>query len=174
MARIPLDFNTVEDKAFPAYPVGKYRVRVATERQEASKSSGELVLKVEFEIVDGPNGSTEFAGKKLFGNYSLQAQAAFRVKRFLAAVGVPAEQMNDFDTADLVGRELFVQVSVEKYNGKDQNRTGSEESVSEAAATAPVTPGTFAPPPTGFGAPVSGWGTPPAPGAPPPPPKSVT
>lgn len=182
MARIPLDFNTINDLGFPALPIGKYRVKVATVRQEPSKSSGELVLKVEFEIMDGPNGSSEFVGKKLFGNYSLQTKAAFRAKRFIAAAGIPAERMNEFDDEELVGRELFVSVSVEKYNGKDQNRVNSEDPVTDGAATAPVTPGTFAPPPAGFGAPAAGawqnpptWGNAPAAGAPmPPPAKPVT
>lgn len=173
MARIPLDFNSIEDKAFPAYPVGKYKVCVKAIRQEPSKASGELMLKVELEIVDGPAGSPEFAGKKLFANYSLQPHAAFRAKRFISSAGIPAERMNDFDDEELVGRELFVGVTVEKYNGKDQNRVGNEEPVTADGATAPVTPGTFAPPPSGFGAPVGSWGTPPGPGAPPPPPKSV-
>src|SRR3954467_5012971 len=97
MARIALDFRAIEDKAFPTYPNGRYKVRINKVRQDVSKSSSELVLKVEFEIVDGPSGGNEFTGKKLFGNYSLQQRAGFRVKRLLAACGIPESEMNDFD-----------------------------------------------------------------------------
>jgi len=136
---------------------------------------------VEFEIVDGPSGGTEFTGKKLFGNYSLQQKAGFRVKRLLAACGIPEAEMNDFDDEALLGREIMVTVSTEKYNQKDQNRVGNEDPV-DGTVVAPATAGGFPPPPSGFTVPPQGftagngtWGSAPTPDAPQPPPaKPVT
>lgn len=179
MARIPLDFSKIEESNFPVFSPGKYTLLVKEVRQEAAKSSGELKLSVQFEIQDGPNGSTENAGKKLFSSYSLQAKAAFRVRKLCVACGMSKEEIDaGVDDELMVGRQITADLAVEKYNGRDLNRVQNESPVG-GGSVATTTAGTFAAPPTtGFKAPESFAGIPSSWGAPtdgvaPPAPKTV-
>ncbi len=176
MARIPLDFSKIQDNSFPVYAPGKYTLLVKEVRQEAAKSSGELKLSVQFEIVDGPNGSNEYAGKKLFSSYSLQEKAAFRVRKLAVACGMSKEEIDaGIDDDLLIGRQVSADLAVEKYQGKDLNRVQNESPVGAASAGA-VVPGSFAPAPSGFKAPANFEGIPSSWGAPsegPPAPKTV-
>lgn len=179
MARLPLDFSKINDTSFPVFSPGKYTLLIKEVRQEAAKSSGELKLSVQFEIQDGPNGGTENAGKKLFSSYSLQAKAAFRVRKLCVACGMSKEEIDaGVDDELMVGRSITADLAVEKYNGRDLNRVQNEAPVG-GTFTSTTTPGTFAAPPTtGFKAPTNfegipaGWGAP-ADGVAPPAPKTV-
>lgn len=162
MARFPLNFAQIEDKSFPVYPPGTYVLRIAEARMETAKSSQELKETINFEIVNGPNGSPDHAGKKIFANYSLQSQAGFRMKRLLNACGVPPEQMADLDDQDLVGRTIKAQITVEPYQGKPTNRVGNEEPFAGNGATAAAAP-SF-PSPQNFSAPPTGSVPAPGPG----------
>lgn len=152
MARFQLDFNKVEERSFPIYPPGGYVLRVADIKQEAAKSSGELKLTVRYEIVSGPNGGPEFAGKTVIASYSLQQQAAFRLVKFLGACGIPPEQMGGVDDQQLVGIQLMATLSVENYQGRQLNRVGDEQMLQQHGAPA-AAPQFQAPAPQGFAAP---------------------
>jgi hypothetical protein len=160
MARIPLDFSKIEDKGFDPYPPGEYTLRIIDVRQEVAKASGELKLTVNFELLDGPNGSPEYAGKKLFSSYSLQQKAGFRIAKLIAACGVPKEQMADFDDSQFLGRVIRATISNEMYQGKNYNRVGNEQPATQGGP--PTAGGYAAPPPTGFAPPPqAGFAAPP-------------
>jgi hypothetical protein len=165
MARIPLDFSKIEEKGFDPYPPGEYSLRIVDVRQEVAKASGELKLTVNFELLDGPNGSPEYAGKKLFSSYSLQQKAGFRIAKLIAACGCPKEQMANFDDSMFIGRVIRATISNEMYQGKTYNRVGNEQPHTGAGAptaggypggTAAPAPAGFTPPPNG-GPPAAGW-----------------
>jgi hypothetical protein len=160
MARLPVNLRDVDVLAFPIYPPGLYTLRVDETRQEAARSSGELKLTATFEILDGPNGSPEFAGKKILTSYSLQPQALFRLKKLIIACGISDEQIptDGLDDQMLVGCVIQAQVAVEKYQGKDVNRVTNEAPSSGNAVGIPtgVAPAPMAPAPTGFVAPTNG------------------
>ncbi len=159
MSRIPLDFSKIADNTFPVFPTGSYTLLVKEARQEAAKSSGELKLSVKFEIIDGPGGSNEFAGKTVFSSYSLQEKAAFRVRKLCAAAGMSKEEIDaGVDDELLLGRTIKADLAVEKYNGKDNNRVQNEMPVTTNGATA--VPGSFAPSPSGFKMPTDFAGVP--------------
>jgi len=162
MARFQLDFNKVEERSFPVYPPGSYVLRVSDVKQEAAKSSGELKLTVRYEIVSGPNGGPEFAGKTVLASYSLQQQAAFRLVKFLGACGIPHDQMANVDDQQLVGVQLLATLSVENYQGKQLNRVGDEQ-VYQAHPQAAAAPQGYAPAPQGFAPPPAGFAPPSAP-----------
>ena len=166
MSRIPLNLAAIADSQFPVLSPGVYTLLVKDVLQKASKASGELVLSVTFEVQDGPNGSPESAGKKLFSTYSLQEKAAWRVKKLCVAVGMSADEIAaGVDDELLLGRTIRADVAVEKYNGRDQNRVGNETPVNAVATGngSTVSAGSFAP--SGFqmpatGAVPAGWGAP--------------
>jgi hypothetical protein len=170
MSRIPINLAAVQENTFPVFPPGSYTLLVKEVRQEAAKSSGELKLSVQFEIVDGPNGGTEFAGKKLFSSYSLSEKAAWRVKKLCVAAGMTNEQINDgVDDELLLGCQIRADIAVEKYNNRDVNRVGNESPLSNTPSVggpgvAPLN-GTTIPAVSAIPA---GWGTPGSMPAPPP------
>jgi hypothetical protein len=152
MSKLPVNLREIDVMSFPVYPPGKYTLRIDETRQEAAKSSGELKLTVSFEIVDGPNGSNEFAGKKLLSSYSLQQQALFRLKKLVIACGISDDQLpaDGLDDQLLIGCQITSQIQTEKYQGRDVNRVTGEEPASGPAIPVTVTP---APAPAGFAAP---------------------
>jgi hypothetical protein len=125
-------------------------LKIAEARQEASKASNELKEVVMFEILDGPNGSPEFAGKKVLQSYSLQQQAGFRMVRLMAACGIPKEQMGNVDDEQLIGSVLKATLAIETWQGEQRNRVQNEEPATangtpqQHAAPAPAA---FVPPP---------------------------
>ena len=179
MARIPINLAAIQDTQFPVLPPGIYTLLVKDVVQKASKSSGELTLAVQFEVQDGPNGSPESAGKKLFSTYSLQEKAAWRVKKLCVAAGMTADEIAaGVDDELLLGRVIKADVAVEKYQGRDQNRVGNETPVNAPGATngnGAVSAGSFAP--SGFAMPASvpaSWGAPTTAMPTPPPAKPVS
>lgn len=154
MARIALDFSKVESSNFPVFPTGSYTLLIKEARQEAAKSSGELKLSVQFEIVDGPNGSPEFAGKKVFSSYSLKPAAAFRVKKLCVAAGMSNEEIDaGVDDELLISRQIRADLAVEKYNNRDVNRVQNEAPSSASPSANGVNGSSFAPLPEGFSVP---------------------
>lgn len=167
MSRIPIDLSKVADSSFPTFPPGVYDLLIKDCRQEAAKSSGELKLSVQFEITAGPNGSAEFAGKKMFSSYSLGEKAAWRVKKLCVAAGMSKEEIDaGVDDELLVGRVIRADVAVEQYNGRNVNRVGNETAINATAdASSGVAPGFSVPSNNSIPA---GWSVPGATTAPPP------
>jgi hypothetical protein len=169
MSRIPINLAAVPESQFPVFPPGTYDLLIKDCRQEAARSSGELKLSVQFEIIAGPNGSPENAGKKVFSSYSLSEKAAWRVKKLCVAAGMSLDEINaGVDDELLVGRTIRSDLAVEKYNGRDVNRVGNETPI--AAASASTNGGGV---PSGFSMPSvsavpAGWNTPGSMPAPPP------
>lgn len=167
MSRIPIDLSKVADSAFPTFPPGVYDLLIKDCRQEAARSSGELKLSVQFEIVAGPNGSMEFAGKKMFASYSLKPEAGWRVKKLCAASGMSKEEIDaGVDDELLVGRTIRADVAVEQWQGRNVNRVGNETAIAATSDTS----GGVAP---GFSVPTNnsipaGWSMPGQTTAPPP------
>ena len=175
MARFGVDFNKVDDKKFEALPPGNYTLKVSEARMETAKTSGELKETVVFEVVDGPNGSPQYAGRKVWTSYSLQASAAFRIKKLLTACGFPTDQLNEVDDQQLIGCVIRATLTVETYNGNQNNRVNNESPLTApAAAAGAAVPAPSFPAPTGFAAPPGAvpapspmaMPTPPAPPAP--------
>jgi len=114
---------------FEVYPAGIYSFEIMEVEQGASKK-GNPQLKVVTEIIDGPH-----AGKKFTTWYSLLPQALFRLNMLIEASRVPHNVVGEdekgnpqieFDENDLVGLRFTAELTVEKYEGKDQNRIGNE------------------------------------------------
>ena len=90
---------------------GIYPVRVESVEQTKSKSSGNPMLKVTFNVID--------SNRKLFDNFSFQDSALFKLRDFLVATNITFDE-NGFDDQELIGREVRVQVQNEMYEGKSR------------------------------------------------------
>lgn len=102
-------------------PVGTYEVAITDGSLEDSQSSAFQYYKWELTVQEG-----EFAGRKLFLNTSLSPKARWKLREFLAAIGVPITQDGDrstatFEPADLISRRMVVEVDTNTYEGQLRN-----------------------------------------------------
>lgn len=128
-----VDFSNVED-SFEVIDAGKYEASVFEAEEKISKA-GNPYINVQFAL-----HGEGLENRRVFGMMSLAPKALWKTKAGLLALGYTKEQLSDpdfdLDVADLVGRECTVVVSVEEYNGKDQNKVSDilEAGNSEAAS----------------------------------------
>lgn len=96
-------------------PEGIHRVRVEEVTPETSTSSGKPYLAWRFRTVNGSH--------RLYHNTSLQPQALFNLKQVLIALGVEVPQsVMKLNLDKLVGRECYVEVEHELYEGRKKAR----------------------------------------------------
>lgn len=126
MANIPLSFETLEVREFPVYPAGRYTLKIVESRQETSKK-GEPKLTLSFEILDGPDGQTTHAHKRLINSISLQprSEVLWRFKRFVTACGL--EWKSPMDDQAFVGIILSADIIINQWEGRDTNRVQNEQ-----------------------------------------------
>lgn len=126
MAQIPLPFDTIEIREYPVYPPGRYTLKIVESRQDTSRK-GEPKLTLTFELLDGPDGQTTHAGKRLIQSISLQprSEVLWRFKRFTLACGV--EWKAPMDDQQFIGIVLTADIIVTQWEGRDQNRVQNEQ-----------------------------------------------
>lgn len=114
MAQLNLDFSSVQSRE--ALPEGVYHASVAKVDSVVSKSSGNPMLKIEFNIL-----SDEYTGRKVWGNYVLTEAAMWKVQELFGALGLDADALVTLDTEDLVGLECDLKIGQREYDGQIQN-----------------------------------------------------
>lgn len=114
MARLNLDFSNVASR--DPLPEGIYEVSIAKVEQTVSKSSGNPMLKIEFNILtDG------YTGRKVWSNYVLTDAAMWKIVELLRAVGIDTDAFLDMDTDELVGLTCSAKITQREYDGNIQN-----------------------------------------------------
>lgn len=111
--KIAVNLNAV--KELEAMPEGIYPVRVDKVENAMSKESKQPMLAIEAAITSG-----EFMGRAVFINLSLQEKALWKTKGFCEAAGISWTD-DGFDSDDLIGAELRVQLGVKLYENKPRN-----------------------------------------------------
>lgn len=112
-----LDFTGVETGG-KAVPDGNYLAEVVSVEEKEGNESGEPYLAWKWKILEGPG-----KGATVYDNTSLQPQALWRLRGMLESMGfdVPDGAM-DFDEQDCIGEQCILEITNEKYNGKDKPR----------------------------------------------------
>lgn len=114
MASLNLDFSSVTSRG--PLPEGIYDVTVAKVEQTVSKSSGNPMLKVEFDVQD-----PEYTGRKMWSNYVLTEQAMWKVKELFDSLGLDTSALVEMDTDELIGLSCKAKVAQREYDGNIQN-----------------------------------------------------
>lgn len=114
MASLNLDFSSVTSR--DPLPEGVYDVTISKVEQVVSKSSGNPMLKVEFDVQD-----PEYIGRKLWANYVLTEAAMWKVKELFDSLGLDTSSMVDMDTDELIGLSCKAKVAQREYEGNVQN-----------------------------------------------------
>lgn len=120
MPEIMPDLSEVQSNTIP---VGTYEARIKSATPDVAKSSGNPVLKTEFEVYVGGNAVPRTMSIPTSG------KGAFRFLQLLRATGFTeiANQMSKgdkvaFNSDDLEGQTLTVTVEHEEYQGEMQDR----------------------------------------------------
>ena len=114
MAIMNLNFSNVPSRE--PLPEGVYAASVAKVEQVLSKTSGNPMLKVEFDIM-----AEGFEKRKVWGNYVLTESAMWKVKELFEALGLEADSIVEMDTDDLVGLTCNLKIAQREYEGNIQN-----------------------------------------------------
>lgn len=117
---LELDFTEVKTE-FEPLPVGQYPAVVSEiERVAESKKSGQPFLKFTFRVT-----MEEYEGRKLFDNYSLSADALWKLAKTLEALGYPVVGKKiALDYQMLLGAPCQLVVGQGIYQGKIKNEVG--------------------------------------------------
>jgi len=116
MPRVNVDMSGASE--FEAMPAGYYQAMVEEAKMGLSRAS-KPKLEVHFTVMS----PEDYAGRKCFGNYSLQPQALWNLKRFLKALdlGYDLSGECEFDTDDLLGAECTLLLIQQEYQGEMRN-----------------------------------------------------
>lgn len=134
--------DKVDNNTFPVHPEGNYRIKVTD--CEAKEFNGKAKLLVKAEIILGPGKSTELVGKAASQFYDQGPASWWKTGPFLEACGLEVTRDEegagaDFDTDDIVGCELIVQMKIKEYDGKESNEWKNPQPAPKAtAAPAPA------------------------------------
>lgn len=121
--RLVLNFDGVELEGPEPVPAGVYDARVDASQAEVKKSqNGNDYVTLTYVIENHP----EYAGRKVFENYTLTKKSLWKLGRALKALGVIsgtniAKVILDF-SKDVHGKRCRIKVSQEEYNGRTRNR----------------------------------------------------
>jgi hypothetical protein len=114
-----LDFSSVPSR--DPLEEGVYLLQIS-EAQEKTSSTGNPMISVTYDVVSTQEGEAVEGSRKLWDNYSLQAQALFKLKELLEALGIDTAAVVDLEVSDLVGQQVLAKVVQETYNGELRNR----------------------------------------------------
>jgi len=118
-----VDFSNVTD--FKPIPEGTYDVTLSGAKVIAeSKSSGQPYVELTFTVAEG-----EYAGRRLFRNFSLQPQALWAFKKGMVRLGSdPDNFVGELDLSDIemlcadcVGSPARIVVALRDYEGQQRN-----------------------------------------------------
>lgn len=136
---LSIDFTGVEGGG-RSCPDGRYVGKLKSWEQAEGSDSGQPYLACKFSV----NGAT------VYDNFSLQPQALWRLKGYLQALGTEVpDGAFDLDMDECIGVEVGVEITNEKYNGKDKPRitdffgadqVGEAQGGGEASSTSTPTP----------------------------------
>jgi hypothetical protein len=114
-------------------PAREYRATIREAKIAVSKSSGKPNLNVSFTIpsdqypADYTDGNPDGTTLTIYLSTEDNAQARYRMKRFIEAVGAPLGK--SVDPATLIGLEAMVSIEHEPYEGVMQARIKSYRAI---------------------------------------------
>lgn len=114
-----IDFSSVPNRE--PLEEGTYLLTIAKAEEKLSSTRNPMIA-LEYDISATADGEVVEGGRKLWDNYSLQAQALFKLKDLFNALGMDTSAVVDIDIADLVGQQVMAKVIQETYNGELRNR----------------------------------------------------
>lgn len=135
-----VNWDNVSVEGPKAPPPGLYEFTVSKANpQESSTQKPMISVQLELTRADDERNS-DAVGRKVFDNWMLTEEGAFRIKNFCQATGTDLPDDISYDSVDawckgVEGTQGSVMLSTQKYQGKDRARVdyyGTEEPKDEA------------------------------------------
>lgn len=117
MAHIDVNMNEVADQGSP-HPDGPLFVRVVKGEVRTNKAGDGQYINWQLNPIESENK------RPIFLMTSLKPEALWNLQRFFKACGFNWESDGSFNTEDLYGKEVFVSVTQDEYNGEMTNKVG--------------------------------------------------
>ncbi|WP_301003098.1 DUF669 domain-containing protein [uncultured Duncaniella sp.] len=114
-----IDFSSVPSRE--PLEEGTYLLSIS-EAEEKLSSTGNPMISLTFDVLSTEDGTPIDGQRKLWDNYSLQAQALFKLKDLFQALGIDTSALVEMDVSELVGQQVRAKVVQETYNGELRNR----------------------------------------------------
>lgn len=114
-----IDFSSVPSRE--PLEEGTYLLSIS-EAEEKLSSTGNPMISLTFDVLSTEDGTPIDGQRKLWDNYSLQAQALFKLKDLFQALGTDTSALVEMDVSELVGQQVRAKVVQETYNGELRNR----------------------------------------------------
>jgi hypothetical protein len=118
MAVINVNLDAVEERERRVHQEGLLGVRVVDAEIRDNKAKDGQYINWRLDPIEGDNNSPVWLMT------SLKPDALWNLKRFLKECGFQWESDGGFDTADVLGSEVYVTVTIEEYQGEPRNRVG--------------------------------------------------
>ena len=118
-----IDWNAVSVEGRKTPDEGLYECRVVKAEPKAS-STDKPMISVQIELTGAEEEHLrEFVGSKVYDNWLLDQEGAFRIKNFCVVTGVELPENVEFDTIrefceNLIGQETKVMLRQQTYQGK--------------------------------------------------------
>jgi len=133
-----IDFPNIPDPTdFNPVPAGRYKC-VLRDVQEQHTQSGDDMWRLQFIILEGT-----YKGRIIFDNMVFSTKAMGRVKLICSRLGFDMSVAQDVTPSMMKGRQAFITVTMETYNGQQQNKipfAGYEKIEDQPAVTTVVAP----------------------------------
>lgn len=114
-----IDFSSVPSRE--PLEEGTYLLSIS-EAEEKLSSTQNPMISLTFDVLSTEDGTPIDGQRKLWDNYSLQAQALFKLKDLFQALGIDTSALVEMDVSELVGQQVRAKVVQETYNGELRNR----------------------------------------------------
>lgn len=123
MPKLLLNFDGVDLEGPEPVPSGIYDARVDTSETEVKKSqNGNDYINLRFVL----ENHKDFAGKKVYTNYTLTQKSLWKIGELLLALGLINAKADvgkyQLDTREMHDKRCKIKVSQEEYEGKTKNR----------------------------------------------------
>jgi hypothetical protein len=114
---VKLDFTDVQNTDFEPLPDGVYEGVIYDIQEKTAQSSGKPMLEVTYKL--------DHSNRQVWQNLSLQPQALWKLKDWLANLGVESEKLTgafEFEPRDLFGTRVSIKLSTRVFEGRKSNQ----------------------------------------------------
>lgn len=119
--RLLLEFDESDFTSFEPVPAGVYNARVDASNMEVKQSQNGNDYVTFCYVIEGDE---QYAGRKVFDNYTISKKAMWKLTNVLLALGVIDNTTRKFvlQPEMVHNKPCRIKVSQEEYNGKLRNR----------------------------------------------------
>jgi len=115
MPKVPFD-KVSDDIQGGVMPAGVYRFQIVKVRPETTKNHDDMWT-LELKVFEG-----DFRGWTVWDRLVFVEKAYPRIKMLYKQLGLPVDNSTNCEPDDIRGSDVWAEIIIDKYEGKDQNK----------------------------------------------------